>query len=101
LVAPHHGSKTSSLRGFVAATNPRHVIFSSGFRHHFGHPHEDVVNRYKTVKSSIWKTSEQGAITLTWSNKEDLVVVGQRERPVTSCLSCSAWWRHPVAPNGP
>ena len=100
LVAPHHGSKTSSLRGFVAATHPRHVIFSSGFRHHFGHPHEDVVNRYKTVKSSIWKTSEQGAITLTWSSKEDLVVQGQRERPVTSCLSCSAWWRHPVAPKG-
>lgn len=99
LVAPHHGSKTSSLRGFVAATNPRHVIFSSGFRHHFGHPHEDVINRYKSVKSSIWKTSEQGAITLTWSNQGHLVIEGQREKPVTSCLSCSAWWRYPVARN--
>ena len=99
LVAPHPGSKTSSLRGFVAATNPRHVIFSSGFRHHFGHPHEDVVNRYKSVKSSIWKTSEQGAITLTWSNQGHLVIEGQREKPVTSCLSCSAWWRYPVARN--
>jgi len=101
LLAPHHGSKTSSIESFVTATKPMHVIFSSGFRHHFGHPHRDVVNRYKNVKSSIWKTSEQGAITLTWSNDGDLVIEGQRERPVTSCLSCSAWWRHPVAQNDP
>ena len=93
LVAPHHGSKTSSLRGFVAATKPKHVIFSSGFRHHFGHPHQEVVNRYRDVQSSIWKTSELGAITFTWPNEGDLVIEGQRERVGFSCLSCAVWWR--------
>ena len=93
LVAPHHGSKTSSLRGFVAATKPKHVIFSSGFRHHFGHPHQEVVNRYRDVQSSIWKTSELGAITFTWPNEGDLVIEGQREGVGFSCLSCAVWWR--------
>ena len=32
LVAPHHGSKTSSTPGFVAAVSPRYVVFSAGYR---------------------------------------------------------------------
>ena len=43
LVAPHHGSKTSSGRDFIKQLMPNHVVFSAGYQHHFGHPHADVI----------------------------------------------------------
>lgn len=51
LVAPHHGSKTSSTSKFVARIRPAHVVFSCGYRHQFGHPHSAVVKRYHSVGS--------------------------------------------------
>ena len=38
LLAPHHGSKTSSTEAFVQAVNPDVVIFPAGYANHFRHP---------------------------------------------------------------
>ena len=46
LVAPHHGSKTSSSPAFIEAVAPRHVLFPAGYRNRYRHPHPDVVQRY-------------------------------------------------------
>ena len=46
LIAPHHGSKTSSVPEFVRAVDPRIVIYPVGYRNRFGHPHVDVEQRY-------------------------------------------------------
>jgi competence protein ComEC len=51
LLAPHHGSKTSSTAAFVTAIKPAHVVFSAGYRHQFGHPHQDVQRRYAEAGS--------------------------------------------------
>ena len=53
LIAPHHGSTTSSTNAFVKVVKPEHVVFSSGFRHHFGHPHPDVVRRSNSAVVSF------------------------------------------------
>ena len=65
LVAPHHGSKTSSGKNFVEHLMPAHVVFSAGYRHHFGHPHEDVVTRYQQLGSQLWSTADDGTITFS------------------------------------
>lgn len=46
LIAPHHGSKTSSSEPFLAAVQPRVVVFQAGYRNRFGHPAAPVTERY-------------------------------------------------------
>ncbi len=44
--APHHGSRTSSGRGLVAATRPRWVVFPVGEGNRYGFPHAETVLRW-------------------------------------------------------
>jgi competence protein ComEC len=46
LVAPHHGSRTSSSGAFLDAVAPSIAVFQAGYRSRFGHPAPDVVGRY-------------------------------------------------------
>ncbi len=79
LVAPHHGSKTSSSPGFVRTVRPRHVVFSAGYRHHFGHPHGSVVARYRQSGAQLWSTAESGALRFVWDTDLALEVREQRD----------------------
>lgn len=45
LKVPHHGSRTSSTPGLLAAVNPEVAIISAGYRNRFGHPHAEVLAR--------------------------------------------------------
>lgn len=67
LIAPHHGSRTSSTPGFVAAVHPKAVVFASGWRHHYGHPHPDVVQRYRNINAALWTSGTHGALTIEWT----------------------------------
>jgi len=46
LVAPHHGSKTSSTPAFIDAVAPRYVLFPAGYHSRYRDPHPAVVARY-------------------------------------------------------
>jgi len=62
LVVPHHGSKTSSVQPFVEAVHPRYAVFTVGYRNRFGHPKEEVVERYRAAGSELLRSDEDGAI---------------------------------------
>ncbi|HZF23159.1 MAG TPA: DNA internalization-related competence protein ComEC/Rec2 [Burkholderiales bacterium] len=62
LIAPHHGSRTSSTPEFVRAVAPRLVVFSVGYRNRFGHPHPAVVRRYREQGSDMARTDLAGAV---------------------------------------
>lgn len=64
LVAPHHGSSTSSSQPFLDAVNPRHVIVPVGYRNRFGHPHPMVSARYRQAGAAVLRTDISGAITV-------------------------------------
>lgn len=64
LLAPHHGSRTSSTATFVARVRPRYVVFSSGYRNRFGHPHPAVIERYAQAGAQLLNTADSGAITI-------------------------------------
>ena len=64
LVAPHHGSRSSSSPAFVQAVSPQIVLFSAGYRSPFGHPHPQVVARYQAIGAQLFNTAATGAITL-------------------------------------
>jgi competence protein ComEC len=93
LLAPHHGSKTSSSDQFLNVLKPKDVVFSSGHRHHFGHPHHEVVKRYEKLGTRIWKTAEQGAVTFSWNEHGILDISSARDQRFPDCLTCGAWWR--------
>ena len=65
LVAPHHGSKTSSSLKFLQAIQPRYVLIPAGYRNQFGHPHRDVLVRYQQIKAKWLNSADSGAITIS------------------------------------
>lgn len=63
LIAPHHGSHSSSSWPFVKTVAPRYVVFSSGYRNQFSHPRPEIVERYQQLGSVPLVTAASGAIT--------------------------------------
>jgi competence protein ComEC len=64
LVAPHHGSATSSSEQFVAAVNPKLVLFPVGYANRYGHPHPAVQRRYRSADARLMRTDDAGAVTV-------------------------------------
>lgn len=78
LLAPHHGSRSSSSLTFVRAVQPRYVIFSAGYHSHFGHPHPEVVERYRNVDAARLDTARSGALTFLISVDGEIELSEQR-----------------------
>lgn len=64
LLAPHHGSGTSSTPAFLAAVKPQEGVFQVGYRNRYHHPRADVLARYVALGAGIWRTDELGAISM-------------------------------------
>ena len=62
LIAPHHGSKTSSSLLFVKHVQPRHVVFTTGQLNRWHFPHPEVFGRYKRLDIETWNTAQNGYI---------------------------------------
>jgi competence protein ComEC len=73
---PHHGSRTSSTAAFIAATSPRIAIVSAGNR--YGHPHSDVLARYREAGALLLRTDRDGAVDVA-TDGEALWLRTQRE----------------------
>ncbi|TSA53765.1 MAG: DNA internalization-related competence protein ComEC/Rec2 [Nitrosomonadaceae bacterium] len=68
LVAPHHGSKTSSTEEFIQQVKPALTIFTVGYRNRFGHPREEVLQRYRTQGSRLLRSDTDGAVLLRFAD---------------------------------
>ncbi|MDR2876754.1 MAG: DNA internalization-related competence protein ComEC/Rec2 [Chromatiales bacterium] len=62
LVAPHHGSRTSSTAAFVRAVAPSYVLYAVGYRNRWGFPRPDVVARYDQLGAQAYDSSTGGAV---------------------------------------
>lgn len=65
LVAPHHGSKTSSTPAFVEAVAPNQVLFAVGYRNRYGFPHPEVAGRYRDIGAVMHQSAKSGALSIT------------------------------------
>ena len=61
---PHHGSTTSSSDRFVRALAPTVAVVSVGRSNNFGHPSPVVLQRYVASGSAIFRTDQDGAVTV-------------------------------------
>ena len=68
LIAPHHGSKTSSSIEFIKHINPDLAIMSAGFYNRWKLPADEVVRRYKQRQIKTLNTAETGQIMLIMPN---------------------------------
>ena len=64
LLVPHHGSRTSSSPEFIAQVRPDIAIITVGYRNRFGHPRDDVLDRFRRLGSRIYRTDYDGALLL-------------------------------------
>jgi competence protein ComEC len=65
LIAPHHGSRSSSSRQFLEEVDPQVVVVSCGRNSRFKFPHSDVMDRYGDLGADILRTDLNGAVRLT------------------------------------
>lgn len=74
LLAPHHGSGSSSSREFIKTVEPEYVIFSSSTHEGFKHPHNEVVQTYLDEGAKILNTAQHGAITAVFKDNGELSI---------------------------
>jgi competence protein ComEC len=63
LIAPHHGSKTSSTANFLQAVMPRYALFAVGEHNRFHFPALSVLHRYKELGATVFSSANSGAIS--------------------------------------
>ena len=75
LVAPHHGSNSSSSEPFVAAVSPSEVLFPVGYRNRWGFPKPEVVARYAGEGAALADSADDGAVCVRFRAGEHPAVV--------------------------
>lgn len=86
LQAPHHGSRTSSSMALLQRLAPDAVLVSRGRGNAFGHPHPQVVARYRSLGVALYDSAEQGALRLRLGAFAPPYSVREQRR----------FWREPV-----
>ena len=64
----HHGSKTSSSKGFIDEIDPKYGVISVGKNNRYGHPNKEVLNNLDNSK--IYRTDQDGRIMFKIKNNK-------------------------------
>ena len=67
LIAPHHGSKTSSTEAFLTHVRPAYVLVSAGKNNPYGHPHKNKTKEYWEQGSQWYNTGRHGQIKMVFN----------------------------------
>jgi competence protein ComEC len=79
LVAPHHGSKTSSTIAFVQAVGAKQVIFTVGYLNRFKHPKPMIEKRYEESGANIYRSDYEGALLLDFTRNKPIKIETWRQ----------------------
>jgi competence protein ComEC len=86
LIAPHHGSRSSSHREFINQVNPKYVIFTAGYRNRFRHPNKKVWQRYSETSARLFTSAIHGAIQFNITPQTGII------GPITYRQSSARHW---------
>ena len=70
LKVSHHGSRTSSEMEFLRRANPSLAVISAGRENRFGHPHQEVLERFRTLSVPVARTDAHGAVKISFDAKK-------------------------------
>jgi competence protein ComEC len=79
LIAPHHGSRTSSTPDFLMAVHPEYVLYPMGYLNKFHFPNQDVMQRYNQIGAKSFQSDKDGAISLVIGENQAIDPLGYRE----------------------
>ncbi|WP_335339740.1 DNA internalization-related competence protein ComEC/Rec2 [Collimonas arenae] len=80
LLAPHHGSGTSSTAAFLSEVDPQIALFQVGYRNRFRHPKLQVLERYRDLGIKILRNDEDGAILLKFDTDVSAATYREQHR---------------------
>ncbi|MCK8046636.1 DNA internalization-related competence protein ComEC/Rec2 [Shewanella sp. 1CM18E] len=69
LIAPHHGSNTSSSAEFIDAVAPELVVFPAGFNNRYGFPKQKVAERYQHRNIPSLTTGLEGQVSIIFNQQ--------------------------------
>jgi competence protein ComEC len=76
----HHGSRTATSESFLEAVRPQAAIVSAGPRNLYGHPHAETIQRLEARHIPLFRTDQNGAVTVTSDGRLLRIVVMQPGR---------------------
>lgn len=78
--AGHHGSSTSSSEAFLDAVSPEIAVISSDFDSQYGHPHDEVLERFDEHDVETYWTGVHGDVVFsTGGESDDIEIVVEHE----------------------
>ncbi|HET7921596.1 MAG TPA: DNA internalization-related competence protein ComEC/Rec2 [Gammaproteobacteria bacterium] len=77
LVAPHHGSNSSSSPAFVRAVAPALVLFPVGYRNRWHFPKPEVAARYRAAGAALADSVHDGALRVSFRPGRQPVIAGR------------------------
>lgn len=89
VMVAHHGSRTSSDAAWIRQVRATHAVAQAGHYNRFGHPHTEVVERWKVAGTKLWISSADGAVRFE-SGETGLVATSARQ-------SRQRYWHQPPA----
>ena len=78
----HHGSGTSSSYYFLREVLPTFAVISCGKDNSYGHPHENIIERYKQAEATVLRTDQGGTVCISTDGNEITVKQGNTEQTV-------------------
>jgi len=88
VIAPHHGSRSSSSAPFVAATQPLYVVYTAGWANRYGFPAADVDRRWRGAGARPVNTAALGTLSFRFA------APGRIEGPYAHRRRARRFWWH-------
>ena len=66
LKAGHHGSRTATGAGFLAAVSPETVVIQCGADNQFAHPHKETLARLESLNIQVLRNDLEGRIRISY-----------------------------------
>jgi len=60
----HHGSRSATGDAWLGELHPSLAVISAGRHNGYGHPHDEVLERLQRVGARIWRTDQDGQLSL-------------------------------------
>ena len=60
--AGHHGSRTSSSDALLDAINPQYAVISCGAGNKYGHPNQEILEKFSARNIEVYRTDTQGTV---------------------------------------